>query len=662
MQLKNFQTIEAIRETIISMSRYSKRAVLVSSDLAVLTIVILGLLYVRYGGLTEVPDWQTFLLAACAPLITVSIYGWFGFYRVVTRFIGYRGSIRIALGTLLAMLIWALIVLMSGHSGIPRSVILAYGLFGTIAILSLRHLAGAVLRSVGIIIAKVPMDIERIPVVIYGAGADGVALSNAISRSPERELVGFVDSEPSMWRQYVNGKKVYRPDQLEEIIRGYGVKEVLLAVCQVQRRQRREIMTAVERLPVIVKVLPGMEEIASGQVTISDARPVGVEDLLGRDPIPPDPSLLANGIFGKSVMVTGAGGSVGSELVRQIIEQKPAKLVLVELSEVALYQIESDLRDRLATSPMDGEPPVIVPVLGSVLDEAFIKDTLSAHAVKTIFHAAAYKHVPMIEANVITGVQNNAIGCLTIARAAQELNVERFVLISTDKAVRPSNVMGATKRLSEMVLQALSQEPDNTTVFTMVRFGNVLDSSGSVVRRFRSQIERGGPVTVTHPNVTRYFMSIPEAAALVIQAGSLADGGDVFVLDMGDLVKIDDLARLMIRLSGHEVADEDNPDGDIAIAYTGLRPGEKLYEELLIADKVVGTVHPRIMRCHEPALSPQKLAVVIDQLRNGIKRRDVAAIQGVLLTTVEDYSPDNLVLAQDEVVSREWQGPPRTLH
>ncbi|MEO1544627.1 MAG: nucleoside-diphosphate sugar epimerase/dehydratase, partial [Pseudomonadota bacterium] len=528
--------------------------------------------------------------------------------------------------------------------------------------LSMRHLAGALLRSVGIAIPDIPLDLERVPVLIYGAGAEGVALAQALARTPERELVAFVDAEPSMWRQYVNGKKVYRPDQLEEIIRRFEVKEVLLAMFEVRRRQRREIMNAVESLPVIVKVLPGLEEIASGQVTISDARPVGVEDLLGRDPVPPDPTLLSKSISDKSVMITGAGGSVGSELVRQIIEQKPARLVLVEISEVALYQIECDLRDRLETSENIEKMPDIVPLLGSVLDGSFIREAMIKYKINTVFHAAAYKHVPIIEGNVVSGVQNNAFGCLTIARIAQELSIERFVLISTDKAVRPSNVMGATKRLSEMILQALSQEPDNQTVFTMVRFGNVLDSSGSVVRRFRRQIETGGPVTVTHPEVIRYFMSIPEAAALVIQAGALADGGDVFVLDMGDPVKIDDLARLMIRLSGHEVANEANPDGDIEIVYSGLRPGEKLYEELLIADNVVGTSHPRIMRCHEPALSPEKLGAVMDRLSTAIKNRDVAAIQSELLTTVEDYSPDSLAVTKDEAKDLEWHGRSRTLH
>ncbi|MEO1280559.1 MAG: nucleoside-diphosphate sugar epimerase/dehydratase [Pseudomonadota bacterium] len=627
-----------------------------------LNTVMLGLLFLRYGTNLEALSWSTFALAASAPLITVSIYGWFGFYRVVTRFIGYRGSIRIALGTMLAMLVWALVVLLSGQNGIPRSIILAYGIFGSIAILSMRHLAGALLRSVGIAIPDIPLDLERVPVLIYGAGAEGVALAQALARTPERELVAFVDAEPSMWRQYVNGKKVYRPDQLEEIIRRFEVKEVLLAMFEVRRRQRREIMNAVEGLPVIVKVLPGLEEIASGQVTISDARPVGVEDLLGRDPVPPDPTLLSKSISDKSVMITGAGGSVGSELVRQIIEQKPARLVLVEISEVALYQIESDLRDRLETSENIEKVPDIVPLLGSVLDGSFIREAMIKYKINTVFHAAAYKHVPIIEGNVVSGVQNNAFGCLTIARIAQELSIERFVLISTDKAVRPSNVMGATKRLSEMILQALSQEPDNQTVFTMVRFGNVLDSSGSVVRRFRRQIETGGPVTVTHPEVIRYFMSIPEAAALVIQAGALADGGDVFVLDMGDPVKIDDLARLMIRLSGHEVANEANPDGDIEIVYSGLRPGEKLYEELLIADNVVGTSHPRIMRCHEPALSPEKLGAVMDRLSTAIKNRDVAAIQSELLTTVEDYSPDSLAVTKDEAKELEWHGRSRTLH
>ena len=372
-----------------------------------------------------------------------------------------------------------------------------------------------------------------------------------------------------------------------------------------------------ESYPVVVKTLPALEEIASGHVEISDLRPIDVEDLLGRDPVTPDLELLTANVHGKVVMITGAGGSIGSELTRQLLRLGPKTLVLFELSEVALYEISmeiEELNERLhkeeAGRPAE-EATKVVQVLGSVLDQKLVARTIEELEVEVIYHAAAYKHVPIVEANPFAGLQNNTFGTLALAEAAKELGVERFVLVSSDKAVRPTNIMGASKRLAELILQAFAQDRDSTTIFTMVRFGNVLDSSGSVVRRFRNQIRAGGPVTVTHPEVIRYFMSIPEAAQLVIQAGTMAIGGEVFVLEMGTPVKIDDLARTMIRLSGLEVRDEDHPEGDIAIEYIGLRRGEKLYEELLIGENTTGTSHPRIFKNSEPILPFEELAAAL---------------------------------------------------
>jgi FlaA1/EpsC-like NDP-sugar epimerase len=440
----------------------------------------------------------------------------------------------------------------------------------------------------------------------------------------------------------------------------FGIKQVLLAIPSAERNERRAILKRLEQLSVEVKILPSLEDIASGRVDVSELRPLDVGDLLGRDSVPPISDLLSRNTRGKNVLVTGAGGSVGSELARKLFSQGPDRLVLFDVSEPALYNIDIELRD-LAGATNGPLAPEIIPVLGSVLDRALLTDTLRRYEINTIYHAAAYKHVPLVEHNAAVGIENNAFGTDALAAAAVQCNVERMVLISTDKAVRPTNVMGASKRLAELALQAKAMK-DATTTFAIVRFGNVLDSSGSVVGRFRRQIKAGGPVTVTHPEVVRYFMSIPEAAELVIQAGSMAKGGEIFALEMGEPVKIDELARLMIRLSGLEVKDADNPDGDIEITYTGLRPGEKLYEELLIGTNSTGTEHPRILHLDEPALEQSELEREFDLLRAAMKLRDGETIQAVLLRTVEGYRPDADVQATEGVAMANRVAASRMLH
>ena len=424
-----------------------------------------------------------------------------------------------------------------------------------------------------------------------------------------------------------------------------GVTEIFLAIESDSRQRRRAIIRSLEDYPVTVKILPAIKDIASGKVEITDLRPIDVEDLLGRDPVPPDARLLGKYIRGKNVMITGAGGSIGSELTRQIVKLSPKRLILFDISEVALYEIEQDMAGLLDTLKSEakkagGQGPRVetVAVLGSVLDGEMLRHTLAKHGVETIYHAAAYKHVPIVEQNPMMGLQNNIFGTLVLSQAAIDAGVERMVLISTDKAVRPTSVMGASKRISEMILQGIAAENEVDTVFTMVRFGNVLDSSGSVVRRFRKQIRNGGPITVTHPDIIRYFMSIPEAAELVLQAGAMATGGEVFVLDMGSPVKIDDLARMMIRLSGLEVCDEDRPDGDISIEYVGLRQGEKLYEELLIGENTTGTKHPRIMKNSEPHIKLSRLNEELQALGQAIDDHDIAEVQAILNRTVEGYA------------------------
>jgi FlaA1/EpsC-like NDP-sugar epimerase len=505
-----------------------------------------------------------------------------------------------------------------------------------------RRAAGRLLQSGGI---ELPMRVREKAksVLIYGANAAGVQLLEALRRTSTYIPVGFVDPSPTLWGQRVADLKVYRPERMAGIVERHDVREVLLAMPKAQRHERQAALKRLETLTVGVRTLPAMEDLAEGRVTVSDLRPVEAEDLLGRDPVPPNAALLTRNIEGKCVLVTGAGGSIGSELVRQILRQGPRRLVLLDASEEHLYEIEAEVQELLRTrrtATAAGTAADIVSVLGSILDAALVRQTIAKHGVETIYHAAAYKHVPIVEHNAVAGLRNNIFGTAILAEAAEGGGVERFVLISTDKAVRPTSIMGASKRLAELVLQARAANGSGATVFTMVRFGNVLDSSGSVVRRFRGQIEAGGPVTVTHRDVIRYFMSIPEAAALVIQAGAMATGGEVFVLDMGEPVKIDDLARSMIRLMGLEVRDPEHVDGDVAIEYIGLRHGEKLHEELLLGENVRRTEHPRILKSEEPHLPATELAEQLDALRAGMEVDDVQAIHAVLTRTVEGYRPE----------------------
>ena len=463
--------------------------------------------------------------------------------------------------------------------------VVVYPILATVLIWTSRQAAASLLKGAGVEIpARLPGQDRT--VLIYGAGAAGIQLLQALEAAGGYRAVGFVDPRRTLARQYVAGLRVVPPEQLAGFIQRFKVDEVLLAMPRARRHDRQAALQHLAEIKVRVRTLPAMEDLAAGRVTVSDLRPVGAEDLLGRDPVPPDANLLTRNIAGKSVMVTGAGGSIGSELVRQVIGNRPRRLVLFERSETNLYEIDLEAETLLqSVFPDAAERPEVVSVLGSILDGALVRSVMEQNGVETIYHAAAFKHVPLVEHNPVAGLRNNTFGTATLADAAVACGVERFVLVSTDKAVRPTSVMGASKRLAEMILQARSAQGSGRTVFTMVRFGNVLNSSGSVVQRFRRQIEAGGPLTVTHPGMIRYFMSIPEAASLVIQAGAMASGGDVFVLDMGDPVKIDDLARSMIRLMGQEVRDEAHPDGDIAIQYIGLRDGEKLFEELLIGGR-----------------------------------------------------------------------------
>ncbi|MFZ2018547.1 MAG: nucleoside-diphosphate sugar epimerase/dehydratase [Methyloceanibacter sp.] len=648
---------------LIERPRWFKRTVLIINDLALLTIALWLAYTLRLSRLYVPPSLDKWMLFVSAPIIGVIVFYMRGLYKLVTRFIGPEGTTRIYLAVIIASVIWALVVLMAGVKDHPRSVIVIYALIAVLLIRLSRQWAGATLLRLAPEHKGVSFD-ERKRVIIYGAGTIGIQLLRALNETGTYKTVAFIDSNPSLAGQMVHGVKVLRPEKIGKTIADENVKEVLLATPSALRGERRLAIRLLEAYPVVVKTLPALEEIASGHVEISDLRPIDVEDLLGRDPVTPDLELLAGNVHGKVVMITGAGGSIGSELTRQLLRLGPKTLVLFELSEVALYEISmeiEELNERLHKDEAGADETTrVVQVLGTVLDRKLVARTIEELGVEVIYHAAAYKHVPIVEANPFAGLRNNTFGTLVVAEAAKELGVERFVLVSSDKAVRPTNIMGASKRLAELILQAFAQEPHSSTIFTMVRFGNVLDSSGSVVRRFRNQIKAGGPVTVTHPEVIRYFMSIPEAAQLVIQAGTMAIGGEVFVLEMGTPVKIDDLARTMIRLSGLEVRDEAHPEGDIAIEYIGLRRGEKLYEELLIGENTTGTSHPRIFKNSEPILPFEELAAALERLEEAIQKLDTAELQETLRATVEGYVPASTahpVSAKDE-----WQPASRTLH
>ncbi|NTV10657.1 MAG: polysaccharide biosynthesis protein [Zoogloea sp.] len=596
-----------------------------------------------------VPTPQIAALFLLAPLVGVPIFIRFGLYRAIIRYAGFRALVAVSQAVAVYGVAWALLALLSRVPGVPRSaifinVLMALLLIGGSRMVGRWWLTGASLWGERLGLAG--REQARMKVVIYGAGSAGAKLAGALAHSTEFQPVAMVDDDPALHGKVLNGLEIHPPEHLSRLIRNERISEVLLAIPSVSRVQRSEVLARLEGFPVRVRTLPGIVEIAQGRVKVEDLRELDIVDLLGRDPVPPNEDLLRADICGKVVMVTGAGGSIGAELCRQIVLLRPRLLVLFEQGEFALYALEKELIELLHNAGGDGDEDEpagevrLVAMLGSVADGDRVRTVCSAFGVHTIYHAAAYKHVPMVEHNMTEGLRNNVFGTLRCAQAAMECGVGTFVLVSTDKAVRPSSVMGASKRLAEMVLQALSALPEAAgTRFTMVRFGNVLGSSGSVVPLFREQIRNGGPITVTHPDIIRYFMTIPEAAQLVIQAGAMGQGGDVFVLHMGEPVRIAELARRMIHLSGLQVRDHHNPAGDIEILFTGLRPGEKLYEELLIGDNVSSTEHPRILRAQEERLPWARLGQILDQMEEAIGRLEFERLRELLLEAVSGYTP-----------------------
>jgi FlaA1/EpsC-like NDP-sugar epimerase len=572
---------------------------------------------------------------AIANVASVLVFLRIGLYRAILLYMGLQSGFIVLQGVTISTGLLAL----STYFLVPAS---SYdnAVFPIYWMIALLFIGGSRFVAKVALLNLIQNFRPKEPVIIYGAGSSGMQLVAALQNGDQYLPVAFVDDSRGLIGSTVHGIRVYSPGALFDLIENFSVRQILLAIPSATQGERKEILNRLENLPVHVKTVPDLFDMVSGKVGVDEVRDIDIEDLLGRDIVPPNPKLLGACITGCSVMVTGAAGSIGSELCRQILLLKPSRLILLDSFEYGLYTVENELLESRAVMA-NGESIELVALLGNVCNPQLMEHTMKRFGVQTVYHVAAYKQVPMVESNIIEGVQNNIFGTLISAQAAERSGVVHFVLISTDKAVRPTNFMGATKRFAEQLLQAMASNRSSTR-FSMVRFGNVLGSSGSVVPLFRRQISLGGPVTVTHPEVTRYFMTVQEAAQLVIQAGSMATGGDVFVLDMHDPIRIVDLAKKMVHLMGYDVKDENSYKGDIAIEYTGLRPGEKLFEELLIGESVTGTDHPKIMRAEEEALSWAELEALLGRLQVACKRLDLHQIREVLMSAVAGFEPKEL--------------------
>jgi len=671
--------LEEIAQSVLSLPREAKRVIVLTVDISFCVLSVWLAYYLRLGEFIPLAG-RPMLAAGGSVLLAIPLLIVSGLYRAIFRFSGLPTIISLVRAIGVYGLIYAAMFTAIGVEGIPRTI----GLIQPMLLLLLVGTSRA--------FAKLWLGGEyqsrwtraTLPqLLIYGAGSAGRQLASAMAASTGMRLVGYLDDDDRLHGQVLNGLPIFDPRDLSVLISQKKVTSILLAMPTISRKRRNAILEELAPLHVSVRTLPEINDLATGKVTLSDLRELDLDDLLGREPVEPNALLINCHIQKKTVLVTGAGGSIGSELCRQILLTKPQKLLLVDMSEFALYQIHSELlslvnqQPNAQGGPLSGQidstwsavsddildAPQIVPLLASVCDEVRMQEIMGTWRPHTVYHAAAYKHVPLVEHNPAEGVHNNVWGTRICAEAAVRNGVRNFVLISTDKAVRPTNIMGATKRLAEMVLQALAEltpavtaqggpAPTSRTCFSMVRFGNVLGSSGSVVPLFREQIKDGGPITLTHADITRFFMTIPEAAQLVIQAGAMGTGGDVFVLDMGQPVRIVDLARRMVELSGLSVRDDNNPEGDIEIAITGLRPGEKLYEELLIGENPIPTQHPRIMKAQEPYLPWAQLQQSLGALHMAKGANDVALIRGLLQQLVAGYEPagevvDWVYLAQE---------------
>ena len=630
--------LKSLAIPVLAMPRLAKRGVVIAVDAMLCVLSVWLAFYLRLGewlplagGSFWRPTFAIFgALAFALPVFILS-----GLYRAIFRYSGLLATITVVKASVIYAVMYGVVFTVFGVEGVPRTIGIIQPMLLVVFVVASRAAArywlGGFYRN--------ELKLAMLPkVLIYGAGATGRQLADALANSHEMRVTGFLDDDAQLVSQVLNGQPIFHPDALADLVLSRGVSDVLLAMPSINRSRRNEILMKISQAKVAVRTLPSVNELAQGKVQTSDLRELDIDDLLGRDAVPPDQVLLAKNIKNKVVLITGAGGSIGSELCRQILDVGPKKLLLVELSEFALYQIHGELSARAQDKGVE-----LIPLLASVQDSRRVNELMGAWRPDTVYHAAAYKHVPLVEHNPAEGLKNNVLGTLTVAKAAAACAVTSFVLISTDKAVRPTNVMGASKRLAEMVLQAMAAG-QSATKFSMVRFGNVLGSSGSVVPKFRQQIKDGGPITLTHANITRYFMTIPEAAQLVIQAGSMAEGGEVFVLDMGEPVKIIDLAKSMIELTGLTLKEASNPEGDIEIEITGLRPGEKLYEELLIGDDPKQTSHPRIMKANERFLDWSSLERRLDVLSQALAKNDVEQMLVVLQDLVTGYQREPTIV------------------
>jgi len=616
-------------KSFLTLSRLQKQCIAACSDMLFLPMMFVMALWLRFDGIDSSLLSQFWSLIVAAPLIAIPIFIRLGLYRAVIRFVDQKIVLVVLYGVSLTVFALLAIAVYFQVGILSRAVFGMFWISAVMYMLASRFVARSYLLQLS-------NNHDAVRVAIYGAGHAGAQVATAFRASHDYSPMFMIDDKVELQGAIIAGLQVYSSKELPDLIVKNQIQEVHLVMPSISKKAQKLILNRLEKLRVKVRVTPPIRDLLNGELTVKDLREIEIEDLLGRDSVAPNPVLLASCIANKSVMVTGAGGSIGSELCRQVLLQKPTLLILVEMSEFALYRIEKELEELKSSHALSTQ---IMPFLVSVLDSEKCQKILTAFHVQTVYHAAAYKHVPLVEQNPIEGIRNNVFGTLSIAQAALRAGVMNFVLISTDKAVRPTNVMGSTKRLAELILQALSAQ-GSTTRFCMVRFGNVLGSSGSVVPLFRQQILAGGPITLTHPDITRYFMTIPEAAQLVLQAGSMGAGGDVFVLDMGEPVKILDLAERMVHLSGLSLKSESSEDSKaIEIQLVGLRPGEKLFEELLIGDNVDGTVHPLIMRAEESMIAWPVLKTRLLQLEAACKNFAYEEVRRLLLELVREYQP-----------------------
>lgn len=629
-----------LAQPVLSLPRIWKRVIVLLVDATLCIASTYFAFYLRLGywvGAQNANFYDPLIYACTISLVlALPIFILSGLYLAIFRYSGLPALITVTKAVCVYGLAYALIIALFGIEGIPRTVGLLQPLLLLLAVGASRAFANVWLGGAYLSILK-NTDLPR--VLIYGAGSAGRQLAAGMVNSHEMIIAGFLDDDPRLQGHLINGLKIYKPENIQKLVKSLRISTILLALPSLTQAERNIALKKIEHAKVLVRTLPGLMDLAQGRVTIADLKELDIDDLLARDVIGPDQNLLLRNVAGQVVLITGAGGSIGSELCRQILRLQPKTLVLLDHSELALYQVHEALISKRDTlSGISGFKVNLLPVLGSVTDEQSMDGLVAEHKPHIIYHAAAYKHVPMVEANPFEGIKNNAFGTAALANIAMKYDVPHFVLVSTDKAVRPTNVMGASKRLAEMVLQAKAAVSAKT-IFTMVRFGNVLASSGSVIPKFRQQIKDGGPVTVTDFKMTRYFMTIPEAAQLVIQAGAMAKGGEVFLLDMSQPVRIYDLARRMVELSGLEVRDQENPEGDIEIEEIGLRPGEKLYEELLISGDPESTSHPRIFKAHEDLVTDAQIQEQLQNLRQIILNKDYALLVQTLKEVISGYQP-----------------------